>query len=326
MILSFNSIIPATYGCAKILEEGERLWLYRFTDEQTEAYRSYSSNFHNKTKATAGVRLQFITNSKKLILKGETSTASSRKFFSFDVYVNGSLVSHLIECADETPKPYTLTAELGEGEAKRVCIYFPWSAQANIASFELDDGASFEPYSKPYKMLCFGDSITHGYCALNPSFTYATRLADLLCADYINKGIGGEVFFPKLAELKDDIEPDYITVAYGTNDWHVSKKETFEMNSVRFYEALSRNYPNARIFALAPVWRADHATSTKPIGEFSNVAKKLSEIAECIPNVTFVDCFDFIPHEAQYYIEDLLHPNDLGFCHYAAEVYRAIKQ
>ena len=80
-------------------------------------------------------------------------------------------------------------------------------------------------------MIMFGDSITHGYDALNPSFSYANRLADLLNADFVNKGIGGERFFPTLAQLKDDIEPDYITVAYGTNDWAHSPKEVFDKNS-----------------------------------------------------------------------------------------------
>ena len=325
MTLEFNTIIPAIRGCAKILEENGRLWLYRFTDAQSEAYRAYSSDFYKKTKTSAGVRLEFITDSESITLCGEATSASSRKFFAFDVYSDGSLVSHFIDSVEGSPTPYTIRAYLGKGKSKKVCIYFPWSAQTNIASLELDDGASFEPCVRPYKMICFGDSITHGYDALNPSFSYASRLSDLLRADHINKGIGGEVFFPALAENRDLIEPDFITVAYGTNDWSHSPKEDFEKNSRLFYEALSKNYPNAKIFALAPVWRENYNTKVTPIGDFSNVAKTLSEIADSLPNVTFIDCFDFIPHDRQYYVSDVLHPNDAGFYHYAAELYRAIK-
>ena len=325
MTLDFNTIIPAIRGTAKILEDNGRLRLCRFTDAQTEAYKNYSSDFYKKTKATAGVRLEFSTDSTSLTLKGEVVSSSSRKFYGFDVYADGSLVSHVRGAVEAEYVDYTVTADLGVNKAKKITVYFPWSAQANITSLELDDGASFEPVTRPYKMICFGDSITHGYDALNPSFSYASRLADALRADHINKGIGGEVFFPTLAELKDSIEPDYITVAYGTNDWSKTQKDVFEKNSKLFYEALSKNYPNAKIFALAPVWRKNYTLTTKPIGEFSNVAKKLSEIAESLPNVTFIDCFDFIPHEEQYYIADVLHPNDAGFYHYAAEVYRAIK-
>ena len=326
MKLEFDQIIPAVRGTVRTEEKDGKLWLYRFTEAQIEAYREYSEDFYKKTTCTAGVRLEFITNSENLTLTGEVISRSSRRYFGFDVYSNGSLVSHLFDKAEDSFEPYTITAKLGAGAQKRVTVYFPFSAQANITSLELDDEASFEVYEKPYKMICFGDSITHGYDALNPSFSYANRLADLLHADMVNKGIGGERFFPTLAQLKDDIEPDYITVAYGTNDWAHSPKEVFDKNSELFYKAISENYPNAKIFALAPVWRKSCVVKTKPMGEFSNVAKRISEIANALPNVTFVDCFDFIPHEEKYYSPDVLHPNDAGFFCYAAELYRAIKK
>ena len=119
MTLEFDTIIHAIRGSAKILEKNGRLWLYRFTDAQSEAYREYSTDFYKKTKATAGVRLEFITNSEALTLKGEAVAASSRKFFAFDVYVNGSLVSHLLESDEDGSTPYTLTVRLGKGDAKK---------------------------------------------------------------------------------------------------------------------------------------------------------------------------------------------------------------
>ena len=105
MILDFSTIIPAICGCAKILEENGRLYLYRFTDEQSEAYRTYSSDFYKKTKATAGVRLEFLTDSEALTLCGEAVSASSRSFFAFDVYADGALVAHHFANVDSTPTP-----------------------------------------------------------------------------------------------------------------------------------------------------------------------------------------------------------------------------
>ena len=241
MTLDFNTVLSAVRGTAKTQLENGKLWLYRFTDAQSEAYRAYSSDFFKKAKATAGIRLEFSTNSAALCLEGECFVASSRNFYSFDVYVNGSLVCHKVEYTEEGYAKYQLKADLGDAEEKHVRIYFPWSAQANIAALSIDDGASFVPTQRPYKMICFGDSITHGYDAHNPSFSYASRLADMLCADHINKGIGGERFFPTLANLKDDFEPDYITVAYGTNDWSGAEKEDFDKNVTGFYQNLSKN-------------------------------------------------------------------------------------
>ena len=289
-----------------------------------EAYEKYSEDFFKKAKATAGIKLEFYTNSLNFKIKGQVFRASSRDFFGFDFYLDGALLRHEHGYfADDITYEYEI--KLGEAEKKKVTVYLPWSAQAVIGSVELDDGSYFESCERPYKMICFGDSITQGYTAYNPSFTYATRLSDMLRADYVNKGIGGEVFFPSLASLKDDISPDIITVAYGTNDWSHVEKETFEKNSTLFYEALSKNYPNAKIFAIAPVWRENYNTKVTPIGEFSNVAKQFEKIASKLPNVTVIDCFDFIPHAADFYIDDMLHPNDAGFLHYATELYKAMK-
>ena len=69
------------------------------------------------------------------------------------------------------------------------------------------------------RILCFGDSISQGYDALYPSNQYTPQLAKLLDAEEYNKAIGGEIFRPELALARDDFEPEYITVAYGTNDW-----------------------------------------------------------------------------------------------------------
>ena len=79
----------------------------------------------------------------------------------------------------------------------------------------LDDGATIEGLYRKYKMISFGDSITHGYDAIYPSLSYASQLAQNLDAEQLNKGIGGDIFFPALLDEKDAFEPDFITVAYG---------------------------------------------------------------------------------------------------------------
>ena len=326
MILGLNTVKTAIRGTADMELIDQKLWLHRFTAAQREAYRTYSLDFLKKAKATAGVRLEFATDSTTLRLTGECYAASSRQFFGFDVYVNGSLVCHQLNTLGEEGSAYMLEAQLGSAKTKNVVVYFPWSVQANIGSLSLDDDAVFEPIYRSYKMICFGDSITHGYDAKNPSFSYANRLADALCADHINKGIGAEVFYPTLAALKDDYDPDYITVAYGTNDWSHSKKEDFDKDSVLFFENLAKSYPRAKIFALTPVWRRNCETRETEVGKFLYVTETLEKIADAIPGVECIDCIDCIPHDPQYYVADVLHPNDAGFYHYAAGLYAEIKK
>ena len=326
MKLTFDQIKSILHGAVRTEEKDGKLFLYRFTEAQTEAYKGYKEAFYIKSFASSSMRLEFMTDSQNLCFSADVKRASSRKFFSFDVYVDGAMkLNSYGEYSNDPCGEIEFSVKLGEGE-KRVAIYLPWSAATMIKELSLDEGATITPIKKDLTLLSFGDSITQGYIALCPSFTYANRLADALGAEIVNKGIGGEVFFPTLAELRDEIEPDIITVAYGTNDWSHSEKDVFDTNSKLFYEALAKNYPNAKIFALAPLWRPNYNKVVKKVGEFSHVLGRLHEIASGIPNMTVIDCFDFVSKEKTSFAPDYLHPNDRGFYNYATNLYAEIKK
>lgn len=326
MNISFEKIKELLQGVVYTEEIDGTLFLHRFTKAQEEAYKPYNTDFYKKTFATAGVRMEFLTDSTSLSMSGEAVSASSRKFFSFDIYLNGALVKTAQFDITEGRASFSFDAALGVG-TKKVAIYFPWSASAKICSFSLDDGAQAEAVTRPYKMISFGDSITHGYDANDPSFSYASRLADALQADAVNKGIGGEVFFPTLATLKDDIAPDYITVAYGTNDWYFCESaEIFDKKCKDFFENLSASYPNSKIFAITPIWRGDWKKTENRFAPFGHIHKAIESVAASLPNVTVIDGVDLVPHDKTCFSPDVLHPNDEGFRHYANNLYAEIKK
>ena len=47
----------------------------------------------------------------------------------------------------------------------------------------------------------------------------------------------------------------------------------------------------------------------------------LRQEAERYPQITVIDCWDFIPHDEQYFFDQRLHPNDAGFSFYAEALY-----
>ena len=153
---------------------------------------------------------------------------------------------------------------------------------------------------------------------------YISRLAEALDAEEINKAIGGEVFFPSLAEAADDFVPDYITVAYGTNDWSKLTKEEFKNNCYGFYSALSRNYPDTKIFAITPIWRKDFK-DYRPFGEFMEATECIKNIAEEFENITCITGFPFVPQSEEFFADLRLHPNDAGFDHYFRNLYAQVK-
>ena len=312
MKLTLEQLESAVVGAAYVSAEDGMVRLHRFTQAQEEMYRQTNADHYLRTSATAGVVLEFDTDSRYLDLSVAVCQGSSRLWFVHSIFVNGQSIGRLT--GSLTPQELCYTGGrwfLGDGQ-KRVKILFPWSAGSMIRSLELDDGASFTPVEKSGKILIFGDSITQSYDAALPEDAYASIVANALNANCINKAIGGEVFRPELAALPDEGDVELISVAYGTNDWNGRTPEQWKHNARAFYTQLRKNYPEARILVLAPVWRGDWQ-SDKPGGEFRQVAKILEEIAGQIGNALFVDCFDFIPHDPAYFSPDVLHPNSDGF-------------
>ncbi len=335
MNLNFSQIKEITTGAARVEEEHGLVGLYRFTKEQEELYKTANADFHVKTFCTSGIKIQFKTDSKKLALDIVTERGSSRKYFSVDVLVDEKPVGYVDNFSGtDLPENYTTVElplgefskefELGDG-VKTVCIHMPWSIKTMIKGIVIDENAFIEPVKWEKKLLAFGDSITHGYDALRPSRRYIARLSEKLGAEEFNKAIGGEKFFPELAKLKDSFVPDYITVAYGTNDWKHSDEATFKEKCRCFFENLRQSYPQSEIFAITPIWRKDmYETITG--WDFAKIDTNIKDITKGIENVTVITGFDFVPQDENLYADQNLHPNDEGFEFYAENLYNKIKE
>lgn len=334
MNLNLSQIKQITLGAVRIEEHESGFNFYRFTKEQEELYKNRSAEFYMKSFATSGVRMHFRTNSETLFLRTDVIPGSSRSYFAFDVLVNGEKIDTLDNYSDlELPPDYTKISypigefskefQLGEGE-KEVCIYFPWSAKATLKTIALDDNSFIRPIKLSKKILCFGDSITQGYDSLSPSNKYISRVANMLNAEEFNKAIGGEVFFPELAATKEDFEPDYITVAYGTNDWGRGTREDFEKNCKEFFFNLHSNYPASQIFVITPIWRKDWNESM-PFGKFEVVAPFIEREASRYENITVIRGFDLVPQDEKLFGDLRLHPNDKGFDFYFENLAQGIK-
>ncbi|MBE6596628.1 MAG: SGNH/GDSL hydrolase family protein [Ruminococcaceae bacterium] len=325
MKLDVKKIREIAVGAAKVFEEDGYFHFHRFTDAQMEIYEKFtrSVDYIKKTYATAGVRLEFVTDGDELRFSAHLKSSSSRKFFNFDLYVNGNMCQHIGGVySGEDSFDYVLP--FGDAGEKTVVLYFPWSSQATLKDVEVSGASYVNGLPRRPKMISIGDSITHGYDATYPSLSYASQLADKLGVEAYNKGIGGERFFPKFLETDPECDAKYITVAYGTNDWTKSSLETFENDCKEFYERLSALYPEAKIFAIAPIWR-DRIETPSKCGAFCEISNYIRKVTDKLDNVYFIEGWDLTPHYPEFYSDKFLHPNDLGFCVYADRLYSAIK-
>lgn len=333
MKLTLEQIKTITTGAVRFSEGEDGIRFYRFTQEQEDQYKQYRPGLWEKGLAPSGVKLCFRTDSTTLRLSGTVRKATARMYYAIDIYKNGEKLGDiknfdpaglqgLYTTSQWAHDPFDETFELGEGE-KELCIYLPWSLAMALSAMCLDDGASIIPVKRPKTLLCYGDSITHGYDARYPANKYATRLAAYLNADEYNKAIGGEIFQPWLAALKDDLNPDYITVAYGTNDWSACQPDLIVRNCTGFFENLANNYPNTPIFAITPVWRKDE-TMEKPSGSLHFIEETIREATKDLKNVTVIRGYELIPQEENLYGDLRLHPNDEGFEFYAENLIKSL--
>ena len=208
---------------------------------------------------------------------------------------------------------------------KTVEIYFPWSYQTDISEVTIDDGAYISGVYRTNTMICFGDSITHCYDAIHPSLSYTALLGSLLDADEINTGIGGDIFFPALLD-KPECDPDFITVAYGSNDWCKSTPEEFEANCRGFLSRLEKLYPDSNIFIIAPIWHCKFDTASKLGMTGSEQNAWMREICRDYPTLHYIDGSLLTPNRQEFFTDTAGHPTETCFAVYAAKLYAEIQK
>lgn len=334
MELTFEQIKAVTSGAVSLEQTDEGIRFYRFTKEQLAIYPRRREALVMKSLAASGIKLCFETDSKSLYVRGMFAHGSARSYLSLDVEVNGEIIGSMDNFSDmEIPPIYTdiqfpigryeKQFALGEG-MKSVTVYLPWNKIVTLESFCLDDGSCVKPIRFPKKLLAYGDSITQGFDAMRNYNRQIGRLAKCLNAEEISKAVGAERYDPELAALRDDFDPDYIVVAYGTNDFSGLTPEVFTANCNGFYEAIGKHYPNARIFAITPIWRAD-IENPRAFGSFFDIEKGIRAATANMPNVTVIDGMTLVPHDTKYYADGRLHPNDAGFEHYFQNLWKAVQ-
>lgn len=323
MKLDFEQIKSITQGASYVDGQDGLINFHRFTPAEEAVY--INTQFEGRAFSSASIQLVFTTDGDRLNLSFETSATCSRTYFSVDIFVNGILCKHIQNFGENTlEENYTLTphplgafseeAELGKGN-KTVRIVLPWSVRLQLREMEVENATYITPVPKNKKLIMYGDSITHGYDAVYPSNAYANRFADALGAELYNKAIGGEIFNPKLAACKNDICPDYITVAYGTNDWSTTEQDDFILRCTEFFRLLAQNNPDSAIYAITPIWRKDHVEERK-FGDIADVEKSIRQICAQYANIRVIRGWELVPQDKAYYADQRLHPNDRGFAHY----------
>ena len=315
MKLSSEKIRSLTTGAVGITETGEGLAFAKCTSAQLDAFREAAPWIVPNVEATTGVRLDFGTDSPFVRVR----TVQGDKF---EILVDGMLTGqYLMNDARD------FTVRLPEGCRHRVTVTLPSHGTPGvIAGVELADGAMVGRPIYDTKMLFLGDSITQGWNTRFDSQSFAYLISRHYHAESVIQGVGGAFFCPPTVPDPDAVGfvPDTVIVAYGTNDWSfVPSAEKLRENAGESLRRVKEYYPGARIFVLTPIWRADEGED-RPMGPFPLCRAVVREEAEKA-GLRVIDGSALVPPRMEY-MADAVHPNDLGFAHYALNLIREMEK
>lgn len=325
MILNNEQIKSIAANCIDVrTKENGRTVFARFTDKQVETYKS--QNFVGGPCCDAGVCLDFTYDGEIIAFEFDIIAVTSRKFLSIDLY-DGDVMVHSLFTYTDSEGQRQFFYKFSEKKERRVRIFLPFSCGIEVWNFILDDGAKYIPTSKEgrLKYLAIGDSITHGYDTHYTSMSYATTVARHFDADYLNHGVGGYVFKANSIDEELPFNPDVITVAYGTNDWgrYLMDEEKYREAANEYFDVLCNVYPNAKIFGILPVWRADEDRRPERM-PFTRVYEILREVYAA-HGIAEIDGALAVPHMREFYT-DGLHPNTVGQHVYAQYVIETLEK
>lgn len=313
MILNYEEIKRITVGAMDIWKEADGVHFSKFTKEQLERWAPLEPHVYVNAKASTGVRLDFHTDSSFITVK----TSEGAKY---EVLVDGKDL-YQFKKTDDSPVEFTVQFTNGK-TMKRVMLVLPChDAGGVIRSLELEDGATVEPHTFDRKILFIGDSITQGWNSKFDCQSFAYLVSDFLNAESVIQGVGSAKFEPSVV-VKGDFDPEIVFVAFGTNDYYTFKTmEELEWRARGFFKNIRATYPDAKMFAITPVWRMDLDVKY-PMGSFEDCCNLLKRLAK-EAGLFVIDGDDMIPRD-EAFMADFLHPNDLGFHAYARNILRNI--
>ncbi len=319
MRLSYEEIKSVTFGALSIKEEDGVFSFFKCTDKQAAAWYEADETLGQRSLTTTGVRLDFHTDSKTL----RFGAVGGGKF---EILIDGVLRKQFVRQEGELIAELAL--DMPNGRAKdgvRVTLVLPSHTAGRLSFVELDDGASLTPHVFDRKILFIGDSITQGHNTKYDTLSYAWQTTLALNADSVINGIGGAFYhIPTFDTLS--FEPDTVILAYGTNDSMRYKDRPEEMyrQVTGYLDLIKEAYGDKRVIVTSPIFRAD--AEFKPIDEWFDKRRLMIENEAEKRDFIAISGLTLMPPLTDCFADKHLHPNDLGFSVYAANLTTKLRE
>ena len=320
MIISNEELKEYVFGALIKDTSDGMLRLSRFTKRQMEL--NTRRKLGAKNYSCVSMSIEFMTDADEISFKWKRVPDSDILHLSFNVLTGGVITDGFFKNHNNDECGECCFKLIGTGK-RHVSIRLP-----NYSGVEINDfyiSGNVEKVVKNKKILVLGDSITQGAGSEYTALTYPNIIADRFGLDILNQGIGGDVFCAD--NLGEDIgfNPDYVTVAYGTNDW--SGGRDVEKESGKYFQKLKALYPDSLIFDILPIWGfgADDVNAKNKVGLTLDDVRELIKTTAEKYGIIVLNGKDYVPHLKECFYGDL-HPSALGYTWYAESMIKDIIQ
>ncbi len=294
----------------------------KFCRMDTNAAAKVSEAVAFLNRNTAGGRLRFVTDSKRIVIKfgggqclmPHMTLAGSA---GFDLYVNEkgnytfakTFIPPFKSVGEEIS--YESSFEFADFGLRDLTINFPLYNNVEELTLGLNEGSCVLPASK-YKnekpFVFYGSSITQGGCANRPGNSYQGFLSRMLDIDYVNLGFSGSAKGERaMAEYIADLPMTAFIMDY---DHNAPNPEWLEKTHYDFYKIIRDKNPDLPIICLSRPRPSDNISATYKIVEQTWLKAK----AEGDQNIYFINGNEIYKGDFECDCTvDGTHPTDLGF-------------
>lgn len=311
MEFTLSQIKQFTVGALSIIREEDGYRFFRFNPSQRAAFGAVVSEWADRTDHTTGICIDFHTDATHF----SAQIAAPGKY---EVYVDD-----LCTYFAYLEKGQSIELSL-DGADHRITLILPCRTCGRIRNVCLEGHSYVKPHTYRGKIAFYGDSITQGIKAEKDSQCYAWLLTRYFDFCGMNFGVGGIRFQPETVE---DIgfDADVVIVALGTNNYGSGKSmELLQSNCAAYFDRIAKIYSNRKIFCITPIWRADE-DEVKTLGTIHDARRVIAQEAQK-RGIAVIDGYTLVPHRTEYFEDERLHPNEIGFALYAQNLIKALTQ
>ena len=310
--LEFYSVDEAPFRLYGVMREGDN-----YVRLPSAVAKTVSSGVAGLNYNTAGGRVRFVTNSKKIAIIARFKEAEQSVHMPFsvkagvDVYLNDRFAGTFLPPVSLPSKAFESLKNFDGGE-KVVTLNFPlYGSLAELFVGIEEDATLLEApdykYEKP--VIYYGSSITQGGCASRPGMSYQAMLSRWLDCNHTNLGFSGNARGER--EIVDYMANLDMSVFVCDYDHNAPNPEHLMATHEPLYRAIRAKNPDLPIIFIT---RPSVLTVANRLERLEIIKATYDKaVAEGDKNVWFLDASTFFPFDANEHTVDECHPTDLGF-------------